>query len=263
MGKSFPPTVVAIAGSMNNPETAALDPKSAQPAFHSPGNRLEHRAKSLGVSASLAAAGGFLDAFTYVGHGHVFANAMTGNVVLLGVDAISGSWSRSLHHLLPIFMFLSGVAAARIIRLPRMCRFVRQPQLAVLTLELLLLLTLSFLPRTTSDFVITMTIAFAASLQMTTFREIEGRSYSSTFTSGNLRTMVETFCEWAFDGRKPRHLRESRVFAIICSMFLFGAAAGAFATPRLFNRALWIDVAVLALVEASLLRGDWRAPATS
>src|SRR6187402_1432230 len=28
--------------------------------------------------------GGFLDAFTYVGHGRVFANAMTGNVVLLG-----------------------------------------------------------------------------------------------------------------------------------------------------------------------------------
>jgi uncharacterized membrane protein YoaK (UPF0700 family) len=244
-----------------SPHSAVTD--NPQPPVRPPCSQLEKRAKSLPVSATLAAAGGFLDAFTYVGHGHVFANAMTGNVVLLGVDSLSGSWNRSLHHLLPICMFLSGVAAARMMRLPRMCRYVRQPELAVLSLEILLLLALSFLPRATSNFVITMTIAFAASLQMTTFREIEGRAYSSTFTSGNLRTMVETFCQWGFEGREPVHLHESRMFAIICSMFLTGASIGAFATPRLFNRALWIDIAVLACVEASLLRGNWRAAAES
>jgi uncharacterized membrane protein YoaK (UPF0700 family) len=42
-------------------------------------------AESITNSAVMASAGGFLDAFTYVGHGHVFANAITGNVVLLGV----------------------------------------------------------------------------------------------------------------------------------------------------------------------------------
>src|ERR1700730_1422623 len=57
---------------------------------------------SLRVAALLAAAGGFLDAFTYVGHGHVFANAMTGNVVLLAVSAVSGDGRQALAHLLPI-----------------------------------------------------------------------------------------------------------------------------------------------------------------
>jgi uncharacterized membrane protein YoaK (UPF0700 family) len=244
---------------------AHLESTAAQPLhaadqfpFNSPGSRLDRHAKSLPVGLSLAAAGGFLDAFTFVGHGRVFANAMTGNVILLGVDAISGSWSQSLHHLLPILSFLGGVATARIMRLPRMCTFVRQPQLAVLGLELSLLFALGFLPPTASDFLFTMTIAFAASLQMTTFHEIEGRAYSSTFTTGNLRTMVETFCEWAFDGRKPLHLRESRMFALICSIFFIGATAGAFATHKLFNRALWIDVGVLALVEVSLLRSARR-----
>ena len=41
------------------------------------------RIGTLGIATLLAAAGGFLDGFTWVGHGHVFANAMTGNVVLL------------------------------------------------------------------------------------------------------------------------------------------------------------------------------------
>ena len=45
---------------------------------------MQTRAASLSVNAMLAAIGGFLDGFTYVGHGHVFANGMTANVLLLG-----------------------------------------------------------------------------------------------------------------------------------------------------------------------------------
>src|SRR5450432_4564827 len=57
-------------------------------------------------NAVLAAAGGFLDAFTYIGHGHVFANAMTGNVVLLGINAVGRNWHQSFRHLPPILAFL-------------------------------------------------------------------------------------------------------------------------------------------------------------
>jgi uncharacterized membrane protein YoaK (UPF0700 family) len=60
----------------------------------------------------LATAGGFLDGFTYVGHGHVFANAMTGNVVLLGISFMSGSWDTAFNHLPPILAFLLGISAA-------------------------------------------------------------------------------------------------------------------------------------------------------
>ena len=35
---------------------------------------------SIKVAVLLTVAGGFLDAFTYVGHGGVFANSMTGNL---------------------------------------------------------------------------------------------------------------------------------------------------------------------------------------
>jgi uncharacterized membrane protein YoaK (UPF0700 family) len=126
---------------------APVKKSNAEGDAKAPATRLQYRIRTLHVSATLAAAGGFLDGFTYVGHGHVFANAMTGNVVLLGADAISGSWTRSLHHLLPILMFLSGVATASAMRLPRFRRTVRQPELVVLTIEMLLLLVLSFLPR--------------------------------------------------------------------------------------------------------------------
>jgi uncharacterized membrane protein YoaK (UPF0700 family) len=219
----------------------------------------DQRVKTLSTSATLAGAGGFLDAFTYVGHGHVFANAMTGNVVLLGVDAISGSWQLCLRHLLPILMFLLGVAGARFARLPGVRERLKYPELAVLSIEILVLFALSLLPRETSDFVITMSIAFAASLQMATFREINGRSYSSTFTTGNLRTMIENGFDWIFLGWQPVHLGAALDFGAICAMFLVGAAAGACVTPRLHNHTLWIDVALLVLVLIWLLCG--RRPA--
>jgi Na+/H+ antiporter NhaC len=60
-----------------------------------PTSQLTAAEDSLPVAALLAASGGFLDAFTYIGQGHVFANAMTGNVVLLGVYAATGNWTQS------------------------------------------------------------------------------------------------------------------------------------------------------------------------
>jgi uncharacterized membrane protein YoaK (UPF0700 family) len=214
----------------------------------------QNRVNTLTTSATLAAAGGFLDAFTYVGHGHVFANAMTGNVVLMGVDVLSGSWRESMRHLLPISMFLCGIAAARALRLPRARQAIRSPELVVLAVEALILLALGFLPASTPDAPMTMTIAFAASLQLATFREINGHTYSSTFTTGNLRTMIESGFDWLFAGRDPLFLRRTRDFATICAMFLLGAVVGAFATPRLGNHTLWIDVVALAFVYLWLVR---------
>ena len=48
------------------------------------------RSESYLVGAVLAVAGGFLDAYTYICRGHVFANAQTGNIVLLGVNLAAG-----------------------------------------------------------------------------------------------------------------------------------------------------------------------------
>ena len=42
------------------------------------------------VGILLAAAGGFLDAYTFLCRGHVFANAQTGNIVLFGVSLARG-----------------------------------------------------------------------------------------------------------------------------------------------------------------------------
>lgn len=68
--------------------------------------------RSLLVASVLSMSGGFLDAFTWLSLGGVFANSQTGNVVFIGVYAMSGQWKQAAHHLLPMVAFLLGASIA-------------------------------------------------------------------------------------------------------------------------------------------------------
>ena len=92
------------------------------------------------TAALLSVSGGLQDAYTYIARGQVFANAQTGNIVLLSQNLFSGNWGRVLHYLFPLCAFGLGVAAAEAIRWKfQKIRAVHWRQL-VLLVEILLLL---------------------------------------------------------------------------------------------------------------------------
>ena len=72
--------------------------------------------ESVAMGLLLALTGGFLDAYTYVARGRVFANAQTGNIVLLGMNLADRNFSAALSYLIPIVAFVAGVAMAEVIR---------------------------------------------------------------------------------------------------------------------------------------------------
>ena len=222
---------------------------------------------ALGLSDTvlLVTAGGYLDGFTWVGHGHVFSNNMTGNVVLLGVDLVAGSWAASVSHLLPILAFFLGVAAAQAIRSRAALKAMRLTSLAVLGVEIAALLVLGFLPGGTPSFCFTFSIAFVAAAQVETFRRVDGESFNSTFLTGDLRTLSEGLFNW-FSGKRTAQTRiRIRDFSLISLVYLAGAAGGGFGVSRFGNRSLWLAVVLLLVV---LLRlwvtegNDSRAPAS-
>ena len=217
------------------------------------------RVGALRIGASLAVAGGFLDGFTYVGHGHVFANAMTGNVVLLGLSFVTKSWYTAFRHVTPILAFLLGIWVSQALQLrPKRNRY-SPPYLSVLLTEILILLGLSVLPANTNSIVFTTTVSFISSVQVSTFREVNGRNYSSTFTTGNLRTLSEGAFSWFFEGRKRESARVVQDFATICTSFLLGAASGGFATQAFGNHALWWDIGLFILI-TMLVQHSLRIP---
>lgn len=64
----------------------------------------------------LSVSGGLQDAYTYLFRGKVFANAQTGNIVLLSANLMEGNWDRVLHYMVPLAAFALGVMAAEKMR---------------------------------------------------------------------------------------------------------------------------------------------------
>jgi uncharacterized membrane protein YoaK (UPF0700 family) len=203
---------------------------------------------TLVVACLLSLSGGFLDAFTYVGHGQVFANAMTGNVVLMGVKAAAGDWSRAFVHIPPIVAFLAGVFLAQALRLPQHGSQRSWPALLTLLVDIALMLVIAFLPATFPDFWIVLSLSFAAAVQNSSFRKVGEWPYNSVLTTGNLRRFAEMLFSGTAPRRDPEALDQARVFGAICLAFLAGALVGGLTTPLLHNMALLTPAAILAFV---------------
>ena len=74
------------------------------------------RSESFAAAALLALSGGLLDAYTYLCRGGVFANAQTGNMVLLAIRAAEGKWQEAGRYLIPILAFAAGVMVAETVK---------------------------------------------------------------------------------------------------------------------------------------------------
>jgi len=200
----------------------------------------------------LAATGGLLDAVVYTLHGHVFANAMTGNVILLGISAFSQDWIQAMRHLVPICCFIAGVVASRYLRiLPQF-----YASIAVLALEMVVLFAAGRLSLSFPEMAFTAIIAFTSAFQVSTFRQVGRFAYNSTFITGNLRTASEAFVNQFLE--RDSELRHSeaakaRKLFFICGFFLAGAVAGAWGAPHLGNRTLWLAEPLLLIALGRVL----------
>jgi uncharacterized membrane protein YoaK (UPF0700 family) len=185
---------------------------------------IRHHPEAIGVGLLLSAVGGYLDAYTYVGYGGVFANAQTGNVVLLAIGLIRGEFGEALRHLPPLLSFLVGLGLAESLARPWARRALRRPARVVLGTEALVLalVALIALPNT----VVTVAVAFVAALQVSTFKKVGDVPYNATVTTGNLRSLVAEFANWRAD-RVPDARRRFVVLTGIVLSFAVGAAVGA------------------------------------
>ncbi len=200
---------------------------------------------SLRLAALLSLAGGFLDAFTFLGHGGVFATAQTGNIVLMGVEAATGNWPGALRHVPSVLAFVAGVAAAETMMHPRFAHVVvRRPARAALVAEMVVVACVGAFPWV-GDTAIVLVIAFASAMQNATFNTLRRWSANTVIATGNLSTATRSTYRALVLGQ-PGAGEQARCFWSISASFLAGAATGAFATHQLGNSAAWIAAALLA-----------------
>ncbi len=214
--------------------------------------------ETLPVALLLILAAGMLDAYTYVAHGGVFANAMTGNLVIMTVRLAQGQWPKALPYLAPIAAYIAGVAAAHSIKEKPLRNLVRYPARFSLALEVVFLVVVAFLPKSVPDMVIVVGIAFVAAVQGTSFTRIGKFAFTSVTTSANLRHFTEAFTAVVLFRGNRHERREALFFAAICLSFFLGAMSGALAALRFGHAAVWLPV--VALAAALVLCLPWNRP---
>ncbi|WP_443748880.1 YoaK family protein [Asticcacaulis solisilvae] len=222
---------------------------------------------SLPVAILLIFAAGTLDAYTFVAHHAVFANAMTGNLVTLLVRAMEGDYTKAYSYLVPLIAYAFGVAAAHALRQWPFRRWIPSPSRTSLAIEILFLAGLAIIGDHIGDAAVA-GIAFVAAIQGTSFTRIGGFAFTSVSTSANLRHFLEGLLDWTVFSRlrhaprdsgdtPPDRVVRARRFAgyygSLFAFFVAGAGIGALVTHAWPEQSLWLPVVCLSTALALCL----------
>ena len=197
----------------------------------------------LGVVLTLA--GGFQDAYSYNCRGQVFANAQTGNIVLLGQNIASGNFQNALHYLFPLLAFLAGVYLSEWVR--ELCKSFQKLhwRQIVLAFEIVMLAIAGLLPQSL-NVVSNVLMSFACAMQVDSFRKFRGIPCATTMCIGNMRSGTELLCRYHIT-KDPELKRKSLHYYFIILVFAIGAAIGAVASQKFGNPAIWIAAGLMLL----------------
>lgn len=196
------------------------------------------RSESFPIGVLLALTGGFLDAYTYVDRGGVFANAQTGNMVLLGIRLSQGAWRQAVFCFVPIVAFAAGVLLAELIQQTYKRSTKLHWRQRTVLLETVILLLVGFVPAGTLDSGVNVAISFVCAMQVESFRKIHGLSYATTMCTGNLRSGTENLFHYCKSGEKKRLWNSLKYYCII-AVFVAGAFWGCLATNVFAEKAVW------------------------
>lgn len=221
-----------------------------------PHNKLS---ESVRLGVMLAVVGGFLDVYTFVSRGGVFANAQTGNIVLVGVELTKRNFTQALMAFLPILAFIVGTIVYEIIKdikVPSIA-FVTNAECIILFIETIVLFIIGFIPTTVPDIFVTVPISFVSSVQISSFRTLVDSPYATTMCTGNLRSACHA-AYIAITKKEKKSATRTIRYAIIILSFLIGSCIGGISTYLIGYKSIWIASIMLIICVCLLIVDDYK-----
>lgn len=230
----------------------------------------------------LAATAGYVDAAGYVALVHLFTAHQSGNTAGLGAALASGSWTDTWRRITAIGAFTLGVGLGTAMvevnnrhRPNRSAAILAAAELGLLALALGLGQAASthgvLRPADGPSYaVVAAALAGAMGLQTVSLRRVGGRTVRTTFVTGVITNLTESFVvAWADRDRRRRRRTWSfsTLLGSVWVMYLAGAVAGAGLERAWSFAALSLPMAATAIVAVWDLRAPYRpdlpAPASS
>lgn len=195
------------------------------------------------LSAIISLSGGFQDAYTYNLRDKVFANAQTGNIVLMSQHFMTGEWEKSLHYLMPVVAFAGGIVIAeQICHYFKNCKKLHWRQM-ILLVEILVLSTVAFISQK-HNMLANALVSFACAMQVQSFRKVSGYPYASTMCIGNLRSGTDSFSVFLRNHERGALNKALHYYGIIF-IFAIGAGLGGMLSNAIGIKSIFISSGLL------------------
>lgn len=185
--------------------------------------------KPIIISTILSISGGLMDTYSYLCRGGVFANAQTGNILLLSINLANGDVRMALYYLYPILHFIFGVLISLIIN----------RQHIILLFEAILLSMVCIIPDS-YNLVANNIISLVCGMQLESFNEIYDNKIATTMCIGNLKSSIEYLYAKGFT--------KSLLYCWIIMSFIVGVIIGNIAIRNLQHNSLLICTGLLLIV---------------
>ena len=176
----------------------------------------------IGVCLSLV--GGFLDAYSYLLKGRVFANAQTGNVVLLFISVANRELHKSLKYILPIATFALGIFISEFVKNKHYVKNSTR-MVIVLIFEVLTIAAIGLTGTYFGHDVINAVISFIAALQVANFDKVDGNPIATTMITGNLKSSMINLARYRAV-KDVKYLHSFFKYLLIIASFGIGVAVG-------------------------------------
>ncbi|HLH47194.1 MAG TPA: YoaK family protein [Acidimicrobiales bacterium] len=225
------------------------------------------------VARFLAVIGGFVDALGYVALFRLFTAHQSGNSVGLGVALGAGDWTEAWRRGVAIGAYVAGTALGTVVVELGHRRWPRLTGLAVLGAELVALgaaLAVGevaarsgvIAPADTASYAtVAALLAGAMGLQTVVLRRVGRQTIRTTFVTGVLTNLAETFVVACFRRRRQDgagRFSYSGLLGSIWLLYLGGAVAGGVAERSWSFAALGLPMAGLTIVAAWAARTGYR-----
>ncbi|WP_124066771.1 YoaK family protein [Clostridium sp. E02] len=194
----------------------------------------------------LTLSGGLQDAYTYYYRGGVYANAQTGNIIMLTHNLMNQNWRNALRYFLPVLAFGAGIFISEKIReIYKEHQWIHWRQIVVM-IEIILLFLVGFMP-VSFQIEANSLVSFVCAMQVEAFRKVKGSAFASTMCIGNLRSATEMLYRF-FHTKDVSFLEKSMRYYGVITIFAMGAAVGSFLTPYLKEKTIWVSCTLLMVV---------------
>ena len=205
--------------------------------------------ESIEVGIFLALSGGFMDAYSYINRGKVFANAETGNIILMALKVCEGKFFEAVNYLIPIVSFAVGVAICEIIKYRKeRINMIHWRQILVL-IEIFAFIVVGFLPQEMNR-VANSIISMISGIQFATFPKIRGTAMATTMCTGNLKTGTQNMYRGIKTGDKSA-IEKGLYYYVCILVFILGTMVGYFAVKLMAEKAIFL--AALAMINIFII----------